>query len=437
VRILVLIIQFPPDVNPSGLLMAQLGEGLVARGHQVSVVTTFPHYERFRVADEFRGKLFERGSYRGMNVLRLYVYAAGDKHKMTRRLLSYLSFNALASIAAAVSRERYDVILCSNGSFFSGLSSTLIGLVKGAPFIYNVQDLYPETPVQAGQLRNRFAIRLLESLERFMYSRATHISVIAPGFRDNIVAKDVPSAKVSTIPNFVDTEFIRPLDKTNEFSLRHELTDKFVVTHAGNVGYVYDLETLVEAAHLLRVQRDVQFLIVGDGVVRPRLEAKVKALDLANVSFLPYQPRETLPFLRATSDVQVALYKKGASRYSMPSKVYEIMASGRPVLASADVHSDLWNLVANTQCGICLEPQEPTRLASAVMTLYKNPKLRLRMGVHGRSEVDRQYSVDAVVAQYDELIRSIDARRRHAPAYRSNTHGTSFTSAPNAHTAGS
>ena len=212
--------------------MAQVGEGLVARGHQVSVISTFPHYAKFRIADEFRGKLFERGTYRGMDVLRLYVYASGDKHKMTRRLLSYLSFNALASIAAVVSRQRYDVILCSNGSFFSGISSTLIGLVKGTPFIYNVQDLYPETPVQAGQLRSRFAIRVLERLERFMYSKATHISVIAPGFRENIIAKDVPSTKVSTIPNFVDTQFIRPLARANAFSHRYGLTDKFVVTHA-------------------------------------------------------------------------------------------------------------------------------------------------------------------------------------------------------------
>jgi colanic acid biosynthesis glycosyl transferase WcaI len=217
---------------------------------------------------------------------------------------------------------------------------------------------------------------------------------------------------VSTIPNFVDTEFIRPLDKANQFSRDYGLTHKFVVTHAGNVGYVYDLETLVDAAMLLRSQSGVQFLIVGDGVVRRSLEAKVRALELANVSFLPYQPRETLPYLRAASDVQVALYKKGASRYSMPSKVYEIMASGRPVLASADIHSDLWNLVANTQCGICLEPQEPNKLASAVMTLYKDPNLRSRMGARGRHEVDRRYSVRAVVDQYDELIRSIDARRR-------------------------
>jgi colanic acid biosynthesis glycosyl transferase WcaI len=412
VNILLLIIQFPPDVNAAGLLMAQLGEGLVARGHRVSVLTAFPHYENFRVTDGFRGKLLEHGSYRGMDVLRLYVFASGSKQSMADRLLSYLSFNALAAVAGVVSRERYDVILCSNGSFFSGISASIIGAAKRVPFIYNVQDLYPETPVQVGQLRNVHAIRVLERLESFMYSRAAHVTVISPAFRDNIVAKRVPPEKVSVIPNFVDTQFIRPLPKKNAFSQRYGLTDKFVVTHAGNLGYVYDLETLVLAASLLRLETSIQFLIVGDGVGRPRLETTVRELGLENVRFLPFQPRESLPLLRAASDVQVALYRSGSARFSMPSKVYEIMASGRPVLASADKHTDLWNLIVNTRCGVCIDAHDPAELASTVMRLYKDPLWRLRMGERGRLEVERSYSRMAAVAKYDELVRSIDARRR-------------------------
>jgi colanic acid biosynthesis glycosyl transferase WcaI len=406
-RILVLIIQFPPDVNTSGVLMAQLCEGLTARGHHVTVITTFPHYAQFRVADEFRGKLVERRAYRGMDVIRLFVFASGTKQNMLNRLLSYLSFNALATVTGVVSRDHYDVILCSNGSFFSGISASLIGAAKRIPFIYNVQDLYPETPVQAGQLRNTWAIRVLEWLERFMYSRATHLSVISAAFRTNIVAKGVPPDKVSTIPNFVDTDFIRPLPKDNDFSQHYALSDKFVVTHAGNLGFVYDLDTLVEAASLLRNETGIHFMMVGDGVVRPVLEAQVRALGLTNVTFLPFQPRERLPWLRAASDVQVALYKPGSARYSMPSKVYEIMASGRPVLASADEHSDLWNLVVDTECGICIEPDDPAQLASAVLKLYRDPPLRIRMGKRGRLAAERNYSRMRVVAKYDELIRSI------------------------------
>jgi colanic acid biosynthesis glycosyl transferase WcaI len=411
-HVLLLIVQFPPDVNSSGVLMAQLGEGLVARGHRVSVITTFPHYAAFRVAEEYRGKLYERDTYRGMDVHRLYVYASGNKHSMLQRLLSYVSFNALATVAGLTSRERYDLILCSNGSFFSGLAASIIGAVKRTPFIYNVQDLYPETPVQAGQLNNRFAIRLLERLEKFMYAQAHHVSVIGRGMRDNIIAKGIAPEKVSIIPNFVDTQFVQPLPKINAFSERFGLTNKFVVTHAGNVGYVYDLETLLEAASQLQSQRDIQFLIVGDGVARPSLEAKARALGLTNVSFLPFQPRESLPTLRATSDVQVALYKNGSARYSMPSKVYEIMASGRPVLATADAQSDLANLVLNTGCGICLHPHDPVKLAAAIRALYEDPPLRVRMGERGRREAERVYSAEAVVTRYDDLISSIDAQRR-------------------------
>src|SRR5439155_520701 len=121
-RILLPIIQFPPDVNPTGLLMAQLCEGLSACGHEVSVITGFPHYENFRVWDEYRGKLVERGRYGAMDVLRLYVYAPGKK-SMVNRLLSYVSYNAFATLAAAISRKRWDVVLCPNGSFFTGLSA--------------------------------------------------------------------------------------------------------------------------------------------------------------------------------------------------------------------------------------------------------------------------------------------------------------------------
>jgi colanic acid biosynthesis glycosyl transferase WcaI len=409
-RILVLIIQYPPDVNTSGALMAQVCEGLAARGHEVSVVTSFPHYEKFRVWDEYRGKLLETDVRNGVQVKRTCVLASGCKQKMLNRLLSYLSFNVLATVVGVTSRREYDVILCSNGSFFSGLAATVIGRCKGAPFIYNVQDLYPETPVQARQITNRVVIDALERIERFMYARAAHVSVIAPGFRDNLLGKSVPADKVTTIPNFVDVDFIRPYPKLNAFSREYGLTDKFVVTHAGNLGYVYDLDALLDVAQRVRVASDIQFLIVGDGVERKRLERRTRGLGLDNVRFLPFQPRERLPLLRAASDVQVALYRDGSARFSMPSKVYEIMASGRPVLASADPDSDLQRLVTRTRCGICIEPHNPEKLSAALLALYRDPMLRTRMGERGRDAAVKAYSRDAIVLQYEELCEAVASR---------------------------
>lgn len=407
-RLLLLILQFPPDINSTGILMSQVAGGLSARGHDVSVITSFPHYEKFQVWEQYRGKWKERTRENGLDVTRVNVFANGKKLDMKYRLLNYLSFNALAAATNLLRRERYDAILCPNGSFFTGVAAYASGGVKGTPFIYNVQDLYPETPVAQGQLTNRRAIQGLSRIERFMYHRAKHITVITPAFQKNLVQdKHVPADKVSVIPNFVDTEFIRPLPKRNAFSEQHGLGDKFVVSHAGNLGYVYGLETMLDAAARLRRERDILFLIVGNGVRREELERQAEQQGLDNVRFMDYQPHESLPYLRAASDVQVSLYRAGAARFSMPSKLYEIMASARPVLASAEAGSDVSDLIAESQCGVCIEPHDAVALAAAVLHLRQDPELRATMGQHGRAAAERLFSLEQVVNQYDLLLRRI------------------------------
>lgn len=406
-RILVFIIQFPPDVNSTGILMEQICEGLLDYGHRITVITTFPHYEEFRIREEFRGRLIERGRYHGMDVIRLYVYANGAKHRMTSRLLNYLSFNFFATAVNLVSRQTYDVIFCTNGSFFTGISSYISGRFGRIPFIYNVQDLYPDVPIRAGQLHNKNAIAILRKMERFMYDKAAHIAVIAPSFWENLTEKGIPREKISVIPNFVDTAFMRPMQKENEFSQRHNLADKFVVTHAGNLGYAYDLETMLEAARLLSRDEDIVFLIIGDGVAKTQLQEKAQTLRLSNVRFLPFQPREDLPLIRACSDVETSLYKPGSSSDSMPSKVYEIMASGRPLLLSADEGSDVWNLVTETGSGICVEPGNASELADGVLSLHRNPSMGHKMGQRGHYHAEKNYSRDVVVRRYNRLLQQV------------------------------
>jgi colanic acid biosynthesis glycosyl transferase WcaI len=408
-RILLLIIQFPPDTNSAGLLMADLCRGLRDRGHQVSVLTTFPHFEQFRVWDQYRGRLFERDRQDGLEVLRLWVYASGQKQKMLHRLASYLSFCLGATLALLLRGRRYDVVLCTNGSFFTGLAAAIGGFVYRTPFVYNVQDLYPEAPVAAGQLTSRRAVAILERLERWMYRAAAQVSVIAPSFRDNLLRKGVPAAKVSVIPNFVDADFIRPLPRDNAWSREQGLSGRFVVSYAGSIGYVFDFDTLLEAAALLRGEPALVFLIVGEGAARPAAEAKARALGLTNVRFLPFQPRDQLPWLRAASDVQLALYRPGAGRYSLPSKVYEIMASGRALVASADADTDLRRLVEQTEAGLCLEPADPRALADGLLNLYRDPARRAALGANGRRAAEAAFSRAAVVNQYEALLERLAA----------------------------
>src|SRR5439155_24556091 len=171
----------------------------------------------FRIWDEYRGKLVQRGRYGEMDIVRLYVYAPGKK-SMVNRLLSYVSYNALATLAAAISRKRWDVVLCPNGSFFTGLSAWFLEKIKSAPFIYNVQDLYPDVRVRAGQLRNPYAIAALRSRESFMYRRAAHVAVSTPAMRDNLLAKQVTAQKISVVPYCVYTDSILPLPRENLLS---------------------------------------------------------------------------------------------------------------------------------------------------------------------------------------------------------------------------
>ncbi len=405
-RILFVVVQFPPDINSTGLLMYQVAQDLARVGHEVTVITTFPHYEKFRVWDRYRGKISQRVRENGLDVHRLWVYAPGKK-SMLNRVLSYVSFNLLASLSGVLKSAHWDLVFCPNGSFFTGITGWLIRCRKGIPFVFNVQDLYPEVPVHAGQLHSRSAILTLRNIETFMYRKATHITVISPSMRENLLAKGVPETKVTLIPNFADTKFIRPLPKVNHFGSQHGLNDRFVVTHAGNLGYVYDLETMLEAASRLGGEKRILFLIVGNGVQKGRLERKAQSLKLTNVRFLPFQPIDSLPWLRASSDVQVALYKPNSVKFSMPSKIYEIMASGRTVLASAEKGSDVSELIERTQCGMCVEPGRPDELADAIRKLSRGPSMRESMAENGRCCAEQIYSRKAVVQNYKELFARV------------------------------
>ena len=409
-RILLVTIQFPPDTNTTGQLMLRLCGGLVRLGHEVTVLTSFPHYENFRVWDEYRGKVFQRSREHGMEIMRLLTYAPGKK-SMRNRLLNYVTFNTSAIAAGLFSCRQWDLVLCPNGSFFTGLTGWLLGKKNQRPFVYNVQDLYPEVPIRAGQLRNRYAIQCLRAIEKFMYQKAAHITVISSALRDALLSKGVPAEKISIIPNFVDTEFIRPLPKANKFAQQNGLSDKFVVLSAGNLGYVYDFDTMLDAAKMLCAHKDILFLVVGNGVRKTALEKKVQELKVDNVRFMPFQPYDDLPWLRASSDVQVSLYGNGAATESFPSKLYEIMASGRPLLASADAGSQIEQLVHSAECGLCVSPGDAKNLAASILKLYEDPSRGEAMGKRGRQYAQKNHSLQSVVADYHELLQKIACER--------------------------
>lgn len=411
-KLQILTVQYPPDLNSIGYLMHQLARGLSARGHDVSVLTSFPHYAKFRVEDEYRGRLWARAKEDGIDVLRLGVLASGRKEHLTHRMVSYLSFNAAAVVANWMSRPGADVVLCPNGAFLSGMAAHWSLGQRGVPYVYNVQDLYPEVPAAYGRLKNPRFLGLIDRAVQHMYDRAAHVTVIAPSFRRRLLERGVPPEKVTVVPNFADTHLIRPGPRQNPWSARHDLDDAFVVMYAGNMGFAYELESTLEVARRMRGDRSVRFLLVGDGIARAPLAAKARSLGLDNVRFLPFQPREELEAMRAAADVQLAPARRGASVHSLPSKVYEVMASARPLIAACEAQSDVAGLLAESGAGLRVEPEDPDGLEAGIRRLRENPSEGQRLGRAGRAYVEAHASVDAAVRAYDSLLGRVAHQRR-------------------------
>lgn len=405
-RILLLTLYFAPDIAANAVVMTELAEELTTLGHQVTVVTAFPHYAGNVIDHRYRRRLIQRDEHKGIRVIRTYLYTSPHKRHLRVRLLSYLSFNVFSTLAGLFAGS-HDVILAPSPPLTVGLSAYIISRVKRIPYVYNVQDIYPDVMIKLGILKKPWIITLSRWLERFVYAHARHITVLSDGFRANLLRKGVLSENLTVIPNFVDVGFICPLPRDNSFCHRFGLDDRFVVLYAGNIGHSQGLEHVLHCARLLEHEPEIAFVIVGNGSTKPHLVRQAEEMGLSNLQFIPFQPVEDVPFLYAAADVSLVPLKRTVALDSVPSKVYTIMASARSVIAAVDPGSDAWLLVEQAQCGLCVEPENPQALAEAVRTLYADPALRKRLGRNGREHVVQHYTQQVVARQYHELLTSL------------------------------
>ncbi len=288
-----------------------------------------------------------------------------------------------------------------------GVTALLLGLIKRIPFCYNLQDIWPEVAVRLGMLRGRKLIGCFERLERFIYRQSRKIFAISEEFKQNLLGKGVAAEKIEVIPNFVDTNFVRPLAKANAFAQAHELTDRFVALYAGNIGLSQGLEVILDAASHLRDRAEIVFLIVGQGTCRDELMVAAERRGLNNVRFLPLQPEAEVPRLYAACDVALIPLKRGITENSVPCKTYSIMAAGRPYVAGVDRESNVWKLTQAVGCGVCVEPENGRALAEALLQLQAEPELARAMGHNGRAHVERHFAREVVTERYRVALEAL------------------------------
>lgn len=414
-KILLISLVFAPDGVSTAMLLTELAVQLHKLGHDLVVVTTTPHYNQDGDALNAQPLSSRWGSFLMQSDCQgIPVYHARVRPKGTRvlsRLFDYINFHIIGTLAGLRLGGKYEIVLAPSPPLTVGLSAMILAWARRAPFIYNVQEIYPDLAVELGVLKNRLLIRILERLERFIYARAKVVVVISEKFRQRILAKGVPERKLAVIPNFVDGQEVQPGQRHNAFSRQQGLDDIFVVQYAGNIGLTQDLETIIAAAQLLQNIPEIYFFIVGDGARREWLVQQIKELKLKNIRWLPYQPRNIMPLLYASSDICLVPLRPNMARDTFPSKIYTIMAAGRPALVAADPDSELAALVAKTNCGVAVPPGDPSALADTIRSLYSRQNELQEMGKRGREFVVQYHSPQAVARQYHDLIMSVAQNR--------------------------
>lgn len=405
-KILVVSLYYEPDqCQGNGPIVRALCEDWAAAGHDVTVLTSFPHYNCDEIWPEYRGKWFQRDRLGKVNILRSYLYVAPQPGRW-ERLLNYLSFNVLSTLAGLWA-DKPDVIFAMSPPLSIGLTAWCIGKLKGVSYCYNVQDIWPEAAVRLGMLKGERTIRFWERIEKFVYRHSRRIFAISEEFRDNLQAKGVAAHQIAVIPNFVDDERIRPLPRHNPLAAMYGLQNKFVVLYAGNVGLSQGLEVVLDAAERLYAHPEIEFLLVGAGTNKAALLAEAKQRGLSNVRFLPLLPEAQVPELYASCDVALIPLRRGLTQNSVPCKTYSIMASGRPYIASVDEGSNVWKLTERVECGVCVPPENAEALANAVLKLQAAPARAQAMGVRGRAYVEEHFARAIVTQQYRLVLEEI------------------------------
>ena len=417
-RMIVLAPHFAPDIAPTGRVMTRIVGELARRGHHIDVVATLPWYRRHAIEPGWGGRLLRRDPTDWGTVTRVHPFPGGDRRNLLRRAAGVAGFSVLAGLAGLAAggwTRRADGVIAMSPPLTVGLTGRFVAWWHRAPLVFNVQDVFPDAAVETGAITDGRIIAAARWLERVSYRLADAVTVLSDDLRANVLAK-VPAARAATvhmIPNFVDTERIRPLDRRTAYRAELGLGDGPVVLYAGNIGFSQSLGLLLEAARKLPA---VTFLINGDGAARAGLEQQ--AARLANVRFAGYVPDDRLAELLATGDVHVVPLRAGLGAVSVPSKTYSILAAGRPVVAAIDGGTEVPRLLAASGGGIAVPPDDAEALTRAVEELTADPDRAVAMGAAGRRWVEGAASPEAVAAAYEALIIQLAGRRPGGAARR-------------------
>jgi colanic acid biosynthesis glycosyl transferase WcaI len=392
-RLLVFNQYYWPGVEATAHLLSELCEAL-ADEYEVTVITG-------RLAGHEHLPDYELR--RGVAIVRVHS-TAFDRSPLGRRAVNYFTYVVRALRRGLFAAARPDIVLAMTDPPMVGDVALIVARRYRAPLVVVSQDVFPEIAVELRRLENPALVRLLDVLTRFYLRRADLVVAIGERMRERLAAKGTPQARLRVIPNWVDTNAIKPQPRDNAWSREHGLHDRFVVMHSGNVGHAQDIETLIAAAAQARELGQLAVVIVGNGARYSDHVALARRLEVGNVTFLPYQPRAVLPLSLSSADVHFVGLARGLAGYVVPSRLYGVLAAGRPVIAAADDDSETAQLVRDVGCGIVVPPGRPDAVARTLHELAEGVYDLEEMGRRGRAYVEAEADRLIAVERYRRLL---------------------------------
>ena len=397
-RLLVFNQYYWPGVEATAHLLSELCAAL-AEEFDVTVVT---------------GRLPQPGgkpgrtTHDGVEIVRVRS-TAYDRSALHLRALNYATYLA-QSLREGLAAERPDVVLCMTDPPIIADVALIVARRFGVPLVVVSQDVFPEIAVELKRLENRAVVEVLRRAIAAYLERADRVVAIGETMRERLERKGAPPERLRVIPNWVDSTVLKPQPRDNEWALEHGLADRFVVMHSGNVGYAQNLDALVRAATFLRDLDRLTIAIVGEGSRRAPLMELAELLETDSVYFLRYQPRDVLPLSLSSADVHVVGLARGLSGYVVPSRLYGIMAVGRPVIVAADRASETAQLVERVGCGVLLPPGRPELLAEEIRRAHDGVHDLEEMGRRGREYVAAEADRRVAVGRYRDLLLEVSGR---------------------------
>ncbi|MFA5913766.1 MAG: glycosyltransferase family 4 protein [Burkholderiales bacterium] len=394
-RILFLSDNFPPEGNAPATRLWEHATRWVKAGHSVTVITCAPNFPEGKLYPGYANRWHQVEAMGGIRVVRVKTYITANEG-FVKRTLDYLSFMVSAWVAGLF-ETRPDVVVATSPQFFCACAGWALAAVRGLPFVFELRDLWPASIVAVGAMKKSLIIRLLERVEMFLYRRATAIVSVTHAFKRELVDRGVDGNKIHVVLNGVDLSQYRPRLRSPALVADIGLRGKFVVGYIGTHGLAHALDKVLDAAALLQQRGDIAFLFVGGGADRARVETLVAERRLHNVVLLARQPKERMPEIWSLCDlVLVPLRDTPVFRTVIPSKIFECMGMGIPVLMSLP-EGEATAIVRETGCGVCVLPENPEAMAAAIEDLSADRQKRDRLAA-AASAAAPHYSRDELAA---------------------------------------